>query len=229
MSEPMLELVNVTAGYGRSMVLHDVSLTVPAGSGVALMGHNGAGKTTLLRVAVGLVPVRSGKVLIDGEDVTKLRPHARVRRGLGYVPQGQLCFPQMTTLENLQLVSTVERHRRGAGHLPRAARAAVTTSGTALRWSAPAAVDRADVADQAAAAHPRRADRGHPAERGGRDRARDRRTQRRGDLSVLLVEQHVGFALRATSSYYVLESGRVTASGEGGAGAVDVVRDAMAV
>ena len=83
-----LELVDVTAGYGRSMVLHDVSVKVPAGSGAALMGHNGAGKTTLLRVAVGLVPVRSGKVLLDGEDVTKLRPNARVKRGLGYVPQG---------------------------------------------------------------------------------------------------------------------------------------------
>ena len=80
MSEPMLELVNVTAGYGRSMVLHDVSLTVPVGGGVALMGHNGAGKTTLLRAAVGLLPVRSGKVLLNGEDVTKLRPNARVRR-----------------------------------------------------------------------------------------------------------------------------------------------------
>jgi urea transport system ATP-binding protein len=108
MGEPMLELVNVTAGYGRSMVLYDVSLTVPLGGGVALMGHNGAGKTTLLRVAVGLLPVRSGKVLLDGKDVTKLRPHARVRSGLGYVPQGQLCFPQMTTLENLQLVTSVK-------------------------------------------------------------------------------------------------------------------------
>ena len=64
MSEPktdaVLELVGVTAGYGRSMVLHDVDLAVPAGGGAALMGHNGAGKTTLLRVAVGLLPVRIG-------------------------------------------------------------------------------------------------------------------------------------------------------------------------
>jgi urea transport system ATP-binding protein len=103
-----LELVDVTAGYGRSMVLHDVSVRVPAGAGAALMGHNGAGKTTLLRVAVGLLPVRSGTVLLDGEDVTKLRPNARVKRGLGYVPQGQLSFPQMTTLENLQLVTTAK-------------------------------------------------------------------------------------------------------------------------
>src|SRR6478735_2528924 len=108
MPDPILELVGVTAGYGRSMVLLDVNLSVPAGGAVAIMGHNGAGKTTLLRVAVGLIPVRSGKVFLDGEEVTGTRPNRRVRNGLGYVPQGQLCFPQMTTLENLQLVSTVQ-------------------------------------------------------------------------------------------------------------------------
>ncbi|HCB02981.1 MAG TPA: ABC transporter ATP-binding protein, partial [Nocardioides bacterium] len=64
----------------------------------------GAGKTTLLRAAVGLLPIQQGKILLDGEDVTKWRANKRVRRGVGYVPQGQLCFPQMTTLENLQLV-----------------------------------------------------------------------------------------------------------------------------
>jgi urea transport system ATP-binding protein len=108
MDEPMLEMVGVTAGYGRSMVLFDVNFSVPKGGAAAIMGHNGAGKTTLLRVAVGLIPVRSGKVLLDGEDVTTSRPNRRVRKGLGYVPQGQLCFPQMTTMENLQLVSTVK-------------------------------------------------------------------------------------------------------------------------
>ena len=98
MAEPMLEMIGVTAGYGRSMVLFDVDLSVPKGGAAAVMGHNGAGKTTLLRAAVGLIPVKSGKVLLDGEDVTRARPNRRVRNGLGYVPQGQLCFPQMTTI-----------------------------------------------------------------------------------------------------------------------------------
>src|SRR3546814_16417911 len=70
------------------------------------MGHNGAGKTTLLRVAVGQLPVRAGTVRLDGEDVTRLAPNRRVKRGLGYVPQGQLCYPQMTTMEHLPLVTT---------------------------------------------------------------------------------------------------------------------------
>jgi len=92
----MLELQNVTAGYTRASVLHDVSIVVPPGKGVAITGHNGAGKTTLLRAAVGLLPIQQGKILLDGEDVTKWRANKRVRRGVGYVPQGQLCFPQMT-------------------------------------------------------------------------------------------------------------------------------------
>lgn len=230
MSEPMLELVNVTAGYGRSMVLHDVSLTLPAAAGVALMGHNGAGKTTLLRVAVGLLGVRSGKVLLDGEDVTKLRPHARVRRGLGYVPQGQLSFPQMTTLENLQLVSTVRSEidevldtfpalrdllSRRAGLLSGGQRQQLSIARTLLTKPRLLILDEPTEGIQ-------------PNVVTEIERVITDLTER-GDLSVLLVEQHVGFALRATSSYYVLESGRVTASGEGGAGAIDVVRDAMAV
>ena len=74
------------------------------------MGHNGAGKTTLLRAAVGLLPVRSGRILLDGEDVTGLAPHKRVRRGLAYVPQGQQSFGQMTTAENLQVVADGKRN-----------------------------------------------------------------------------------------------------------------------
>src|SRR6187551_3586928 len=108
MADSMLEIAGVTAGYGRTMVLFDVDVSIPKGGGAAIMGHNGAGKTTLLRVAVGLIPVKSGKVLLDGEDITKMPPNKRVKRGLGYVPQGQLCFPQMTTMENLQIVSTVK-------------------------------------------------------------------------------------------------------------------------
>ena len=93
----MLELVDVRAGYGRTEVVHGVSLTVPEGGVAAVMGHNGAGKTTLLRAAVGLVKTTSGKILLGGEDITGLRPSARVARGLAYVPQGQQSFGQLTT------------------------------------------------------------------------------------------------------------------------------------
>ena len=108
MPEPMLEMVGVTAGYGRSMVLFDVDLSVPKDGAVAIMGHNGAGRPRCCGSPSASSRCRSGKILLDGEDVTKGRPNRRARRGLGYVPQGQLCFEQMTTLENLQLVTTVK-------------------------------------------------------------------------------------------------------------------------
>lgn len=230
MAEPMLEIVGVTAGYGRTMVLFDVDLSIPAGGAAAVMGHNGAGKTTLLRVAVGQIPVRSGRILLDGEDVTKLAPNRRVRRGLGYVPQGQLCFPQMTTMENLQLVSTTRSEidevldtfpaladllDRPAGLLSGGQRQQLAIARTLLT-------------------HPRLLILDEPTE-GIQPNVVAEIEQvivaltRRGDLTVLLVEQHVGFALRSTDRYHVLESGRITGSGEGGTGALDEVRAALAV
>ena len=230
MAEPMLEMVGVTAGYGRSMVLFDVDLSVPKGGAAAIMGHNGAGKTTLLRVAVGLIPVKSGRVYLDGVDVTRARPNRRVRNGLGYVPQGQLCFPQMTAMENLQLVSTVKSDiddvldtfpalsgllSRRAGLLSGGQRQQLAIARTLL-------------------ARPRLLILDEPTE-GIQPNVVAEIEQvivdltRRGDFTVLLVEQHVGFALRSTDMYYVLESGRITGTGEGGEDSLDEVRAAMAV
>jgi len=230
MAESMLEIVGVTAGYGRTMVLFDVDVSIPVGGAAAIMGHNGAGKTTLLRVAVGLIPVRSGKVLLDGEDVTKTPPNRRVKRGLGYVPQGQLCFPQMTTLENMQLVTNVRSEidevldtfpaltgllSRPAGLLSGGQRQQLSIARTLLTKPRLLILDEPTEGIQpnvVAEIEQVIAD-----------------LTRRGDLTVLLVEQHVGFALRSTDSYYVLESGRITGSGDGGEAALDEVRAAMAV
>lgn len=226
----MLELRNVTAGYGRTKVLQDVTIEIPTGGAAAIMGHNGAGKTTMLRVAVGLVPVMRGQVLLDGEDVTRLRPSGRVRRGLGYVPQGQVSFPQMTTLENLQLVTTDkvaidevldtfpalrDLLARRAGLLSGGQRQQLAIARTLLTKPRLLILDEPTEGIQPNVV--------------AEIESVIIELTRRGDLSVLLVEQHVGFALRATQHYYVLESGRITSSGEGGPAAVDAVRAAMAV
>ena len=108
----MLQFTNVDAGYGRSLVLHGVSLEVPTDGVAAVLGHNGAGKSTLLRTAVGLIRPRSGVVLLDGEDIGKLPPHERVARGMAYVPQGQQSFGQLTTAENLQVVADGRKNGR---------------------------------------------------------------------------------------------------------------------
>lgn len=237
----MLELDDIRAGYGRTEVIHGVSLTVPSDGVAAVMGHNGAGKTTLLRAAVGLIKVDSGRVLFDGEDVTALRPSARVARGLAYVPQGQQSFGQLTTAENLQVVA--DGRKRGKeligealdlfpalrGLLDR--RAGLLSGGQRQQL----AIARALITEPKMLILDEPTEGIQPSVVAEIERTIMELT-RRGGLGVLLVEQHIGFALESAERYYVLESGRVTSSGAGGAApetdvrtAVSDVRAAMAI
>jgi ABC-type branched-subunit amino acid transport system ATPase component len=106
---PLLLVDGITAGYGRIDILHDVSLTICAGEIVSVIGPNGAGKSTAFKTIVGFLPPRSGRVLFDGESIVGLRPDQVLRRGLAYVPQGRIVFPQMTVLENLEMGAYIER------------------------------------------------------------------------------------------------------------------------
>ncbi|MCI0546040.1 MAG: urea ABC transporter ATP-binding subunit UrtE [Candidatus Rokubacteria bacterium] len=99
----MLEVRGIDVAYGESQVLWDVSLDVPAGRVVCLMGRNGVGKTTLLRTIMGLLPARAGRIAFDGADLTGRRPEERAGRGIGYVPQGREIFPRLTVGENLRV------------------------------------------------------------------------------------------------------------------------------
>ncbi|HMD46132.1 MAG TPA: ABC transporter ATP-binding protein [Acidimicrobiales bacterium] len=109
----MLEVENVTAGYGDVTVLREVSLSVPDSTVVALLGPNGAGKTTLLRTVSGLVKPTGGRVVLDGEDMTGRPAYAMARRGLCHLPEGRGIFPSLTVRENLILESP-KGHEGGA-------------------------------------------------------------------------------------------------------------------
>lgn len=97
----MLELDSISAGYGGTRVLRDVFLWLPPKSVVALLGTNGAGKTTLLRVASGLLTPSSGRLSVDGKDLTGKRPHTLARNGVCHVPEGRGVFPTLTVKENI--------------------------------------------------------------------------------------------------------------------------------
>jgi urea transport system ATP-binding protein len=229
-----LELVDVNVGYGRSTVVHGATVEVPSDSVVAIMGHNGAGKTTLLRAAAGLLRPKSGQVLMDGEDVTRLRPNERVKRGLAYVPQGQQSFPQLTAEDNLKLVADTRKDGRGLvaealdmfpALVPMLRRRAGLLSGGQRQQLAIA---------RALITQPKLLILDEPTEGIQPSVVAEieetiRTLSATGGLSVLLVEQHIGFALNAADRYYVLEAGRITATGAGGAGALDGVRAAMAI
>lgn len=96
-----LQVIDVETYYGDSYVLQGVSLEVPDGGLIALMGRNGVGKTTLIRSIMGLTPARSGKILLDDVDITRLRTDTIARMGMGLVPQGRHVFPSLTVKENL--------------------------------------------------------------------------------------------------------------------------------
>jgi urea transport system ATP-binding protein len=98
----MLTVENVDLYYGASHILRRVGLDAPKGGVTCLLGRNGVGKTSLLRAVLGLEPIRHGRILWEGQDISKLSPHERARRGIAYVPQGREIFPRLSVLENLQ-------------------------------------------------------------------------------------------------------------------------------
>ena len=99
----MLEVKNINQYYGGSHILRDVSLEAEVGKVKVILGRNGVGKTTLLKSLMGLVPIKSGSISMDGKEIHKLTPYERARLGLGFVPQGREIFARLTVEENLRM------------------------------------------------------------------------------------------------------------------------------
>ncbi|MEV6597271.1 ABC transporter ATP-binding protein [Actinoplanes sp. NPDC051346] len=110
----LLRIERLTAGYGAAPVLHDVDLTVAAGSITAVLGANGAGKTTLLRTLSGLLPAARGRILLDGRDLRGVRVEEMVRRGVAHVPEGRGVVTELTVDENLRLGGLWRKDRADA-------------------------------------------------------------------------------------------------------------------
>lgn len=215
-----LELRDVHVAYGRTEVLFGVSLEVPDHSLVCLMGRNGVGKTTLLNAAMGLLPVRQGQVLLDGEDIAGVSPHERARRGIGYVPQGHQVFPQLTVRENLQVV-----HERAGAADPSAiddaldvfpalptllSRAAGLLSGGQAQQLA---IARALVTRPRLLVLDEPTEGIQPSIINEIEDAIDRLHKVNG-VAILLVEQYVEFALRLAEHFAVMDGGVIIHAGE---------------
>ena len=113
----MLKVEKLNQFYGSSQTLRNVNFDVPTGAVTALLGRNGVGKTTLLKCLMGVLPVASGSIALDGLEVSALPPYARVRLGMGYVPQGREIFPRLTVEENL-MMGLAGRANGAAKHIP---------------------------------------------------------------------------------------------------------------
>ena len=197
-------------------------------------GRNGVGKTTLLAAVAGLRPAWSGTIAFDGCDLSGLPPAQRVRMGIGYVPQGQVAFPHLTAKENLLVA--LEACRPPVGGLdealdlfPPPAPAAESPRGAAVRRAAPAVGDGPRLAS-----HPRLLLLDEPTE-GIQPSIILEIEQaimapcRAGELTILLVEQYLEFALRLADQYAVMESGRITAAGAAAEAEPDALHRLLAV
>ena len=98
----MLEVRQIDAGYGAAQILREISLSVSAGEILCLLGRNGAGKTTTMKAIMGLLPISSGSIVLDGEDVSHLPAYEIPRKGIGYIPQGRRLFTELTVAENIE-------------------------------------------------------------------------------------------------------------------------------
>ena len=232
----MLEIEGLNQYYGGSHILRDVQLTIPAGQCTALLGRNGVGKTTLLNCLMGVLPIRTGRLSLDGTDITALAPHRRAALGIGYVPQGREIFNRLTVEENLRMGLAPVRgsdaktipaelfemfpvlrkmlHRRG-GDL----------SGGQQQQLAIA---------RALAAKPKLLILDEPTE-GIQpsiiNEIRDviRALLERGTMAVLLVEQYYDFAAALAGQYAVMSRGQIVKRGAGSQMEADAVRELLTV
>src|SRR5579862_3632310 len=217
---PVLEVEEIRAHYGAIEALKGVSLTVEEGEVVTLIGSNGAGKSTTLRAISGLTPASSGRVMIDGRDITRVPAHEIAGHGIALSPEGRHCFARMTVRENLDLGAHRRRGPEIAADIERvfelfprlrerANQKAGTMSGGEQQMLA---------IGRALMARPRLLMLDEPSmgiapflvQRIYQTIAEINRT----GVAILLVEQNANYALDAARRGYVLETGRVVLAGE---------------
>ena len=211
MAEPLLALRDVRAGYGGAVVLDDVSLEVPDRESLAVLGRNGVGKTTLLLTMMGFTTLGRGRVDWRGADITRVAPHQRARRGLGWVAQEREIFPSLTVEENLTVTARPGRWNLAAAYalFPRLAERR-QARGNQLSGGEQQMLAIA----RALMTNPRLLLLDEPLEGLAPiiveelARAIRRMTADEG-TTIVLVEQHVELALALTENAIVLERGRI--------------------
>lgn len=200
----MLKITGMDSYYGESRVLHGLSLEVPRGEIVGLIGRNGVGKSTTLKSIMGLVRTPCGSIQLDGDELINRPTYERAAAGVGYVPQGRDIFPQMTVQENLELAMYARKKRGKVPDyiyelfpiLPKfAARRGGDLSGGQQQQLAIARADEPTEGIQPSIIE----DIG----------AAIRRVNKELGLTVLLVEQYLDFVLQNTSRLHVMEKGEL--------------------
>jgi ABC-type branched-subunit amino acid transport system ATPase component len=219
----MLQLSDVVAGYGRGVVLRDLSLSVHEGEILGVLGRNGMGKSTLIRVLAGLLRVKSGRVEVSGIDLTREPAHARSRHGIAVVPQGRGVFSDLSVSENLHLGRLAAGKRVRAGRLqevldyfPRLAERPKQRAGTMSGGEQQMlAIARAMMAEPRILLLDEPSDGIMPVlVQQIADNIKE--INRNEGLTTVVVEQNVPMVSRMAGRCLILESGRIVASGSMG-------------
>ncbi len=232
----MLYIEGLNQYYGGSHILRNVSVTAPIGGCTVILGRNGVGKTTLLKCLMGLLPIKSGQVLLDGKNISHLSPEQRVRQGLAYVPQGREIFSMLTVEENI-LIGMARfsgpKTRRVPSHLyelfpvlqEMKQRRGGDLSGGQQQQLAIA---------RALAAEPRVLILDEPTEGIQPSIIKEigrviRKLADGGDMAIVLVEQFYDFAEELADQYVVMSRGEVISEGLGAEMAARDVRGMVAI
>ena len=214
-TQPLLEVAHLSAGYGRSQVLFDLSFSVPPTGAIAVLGRNGAGKTTLLKTLAGEIKPMSGTIRLDGKDVTADTPERRARGGIGHVPQEHGIFAKMTVRENLLLGGGGAPAKRDIDEMlaffpklgARLGQTAATLSGGERKMLA---------ISRALLGRPRVLMLDEPTEGvwiGVIEEIAERLIELSSRMAVILVEQHIELAFRVADTAYVIDRGTIALSG----------------
>ncbi|MFZ5781614.1 MAG: ABC transporter ATP-binding protein [Pseudomonadota bacterium] len=214
----LLDVDRLAAGYGRSQVLFGVSLKVPPRGAVAVLGRNGAGKSTLLKALFGELPPMSGSIRFEGAPIEREPAEARVRQGVGYVPQEHAVFAKLTVRENLLLGCVRQPDRSGMDYVldffPKLAQRLPQTAGTLSGG------ERKMLAiGRAVLGRPKLLMLDEPTEGvwvGVIEEIAERLKQLSREMAVVLVEQHIELALEVAGYAYVMDRGHVALEGPAG-------------
>ena len=214
----MLQVESLNQYYGQSHTLWDLDMEAPEGKCTVIMGRNGVGKTTLLQTVMGLLPIRSGRILYRGEDISGVIAEKRAEMGIGYVPQGRQIFPLLTVQENLEIGLPVRKDKKVPGFIfelfpvlkEMLGRRGGDLSGGQQQQLA---IGRALVVD------PKLLILDEPTEGIQPNVVQEigdiiRKLNREAGLTVLLVEQKLPFARKVADRFCILDRGRQVASGD---------------
>ncbi len=230
----MLSVKNINQYYGGSHILRDVSLSATPGKVSVILGRNGVGKTTLLKSLMGLVPIKSGSIELDGKAIQSATPYERARAGIGFVPQGREIFARLTVEENLAMGLA---YKKAGTPIPAelfelfpVLKQMLQRRGGDLSGGQQQQLAIA----RALAAGPRLLLLDEPTEGIQPSIIKDigrviRMLADRGDMAIVLVEQYYDFARDLADDYVVMERGAVLARGLGLNMEIDGVRELVAI